>query len=227
MRKTERYAGGFQNTRRTGYFAQKAMQKSVRDLDRERAKQSQTQTIDGVPVGDIKSVTVKTANKTIRVMRQEANAKRDKGKDGSHIMPIQDDDSDEQALESMLTDIISRTLTHKLNKQDPEFKVFKEHPERGIGYFNERFQFIPDELVVDIFVSMQDHSNEIVQVLTKGMLDLPDLLAFFGKSFANVNAQVSSKGSGDSERTSLDHNLLSLMVETLTIIANKLLNQEP
>jgi hypothetical protein len=69
MRKTERYDGGFQNTRRTGYFAQKALQKSVRDLDRERAKQSQTQTIDGVPVGDIKSVTVKTANKTIRVMR--------------------------------------------------------------------------------------------------------------------------------------------------------------
>jgi len=68
--------------------------------------------------------------------------------------PVAEDDSDEQALEAMLTDIISRTLTHKLNKQDPEFKVFKEHPERGIGYFNERFAYIPDELVVDIFIAI-------------------------------------------------------------------------
>jgi len=28
-------------------------------------------TIDGIPVGEIKSVTVKTANKTIRTMRAE------------------------------------------------------------------------------------------------------------------------------------------------------------
>lgn len=80
----------------------------------ERAKQSQTQMIDGIPVGDIKAVTVKTANKTIRVMRQEANAKRSK-RDNS-MNPVADDDSEEQALEAMLTDIISRTLTHKLNK---------------------------------------------------------------------------------------------------------------
>ena len=152
----------------------------MRAVEQERAKQSQTQTIDGVPVGDIKAVTVKTANKSIRVMRQEANLKRDKGRDQNLVMPIADDESDEQALESMLTDIISRTLTHKLNKQDPEFKVFKEHPDRGVGYFNERFQYIPDELVVDIFISMQDHSNEIVAVLTRSMLDLPDLLVFFG-----------------------------------------------
>jgi hypothetical protein len=110
--------------------------------------------IDGIPVGDIKAVTVKTANKTIRVMRQEANAKRSK-RDNS-MNPAAEDDSEEQALEAMLTDIISRTLTHKLNKQDPEFKVFKEHPERGIGYFNERFAYIPDELVVDIFLTIQD-----------------------------------------------------------------------
>ena len=50
-------------------------------------------------------------------MRQEANSKRDKkGMNNTSFMPIQDDDSDEQALESMLTDIISRTITHKLNK---------------------------------------------------------------------------------------------------------------
>ena len=113
-------------------------------------------------------------------MRQEANLKREKGRDQSIVLPIQDDESDEQAIESVLTDIISRTLTHKLNKQDPEFKVFKEHPDRGVGYFSERFQYIPDELVVDIFCSLQDHAGEIVTVLTKSMLDLPDLLVFFG-----------------------------------------------
>ena len=139
-------------TRRTGYFAKKEIEKNERAVNMERAKQSQTQMIDGIPVGDIKAVTFKTANKTIRVMRQEANAKRSK-RDNS-MNPVAEDDSDEQALEAMLTDIISRTLTHKLNKQDPEFKVFKEHPERGIGYFNERFAYIPDELVVDIFIAI-------------------------------------------------------------------------
>jgi hypothetical protein len=42
-----------------------------------------------------------------------------------------------------------------------------------------------------------------------------------------VNAQVTSKGSGDTERTSISTNILQLMVETLTVIANKLLNLEP
>lgn len=157
-------------------------------------------------------------------MRQEANAKRNKGESTNN--PV-DDDSDEQALEMLLTDIIGRTLTHKLNKQDPEFKVFKEHSERGIGYFNERFAYIPDELIVDIFISIQDHSNDIVQVLIKSMIDLPDLFSFFGKALKNVNTQVSSQGSGDNERTSINLNLMNLMVETLCLIANKLLNSEP
>ena len=164
--------------------------------------------IDGIPVGDIKPVTVKTANKSIRIMRQEANSKREKKGQGTSFMPIQDDDSDEQALESMLTDIISRTITHKLNKQDPEFKVFKEHPERGVGYFNERFNYIPDELVVDIFANMQESTSEIVSVLTKGMEDLPDLMSFFGAAFRNVNAMVSSKGSGENPKYASEVNLL-------------------
>ena len=36
---------------------------------REKEKQQQTAMIDGVPIGDIKAVTVKTANKSIRMMR--------------------------------------------------------------------------------------------------------------------------------------------------------------
>jgi hypothetical protein len=112
----------------------------------------------------------------------------------------------------MLTDIISRTITHKLNKQDPEFKVFKEHPERGVGYFTERFNYIPDELVVDIFISIQEYAGEIVAVLSRGMMDLPDLLSFFSKALKNVNPMVTSKGSGETDKTSGDHNLLALMV---------------
>jgi hypothetical protein len=79
----------------------------------EQAKQSQTKVVDGIPVGEITTVNVKTANKSIRVMRQEANAKRNKGESTNN--PV-DDDSDELALEMLLTDIIGRTLTHKLNK---------------------------------------------------------------------------------------------------------------
>jgi hypothetical protein len=59
------------------------------------------------------------------------------------------------------------------------------------------------------------------------MIDLPDLLAFFSKAFKNVNSQVTSVGSGDSERTKISTNLLTLMVETLCLIANKLLNMDP
>jgi hypothetical protein len=99
-------------------------------------------------VGEIKSVTVKTVNKQIRQMRQEASHKRDKY--ASQV----DEDSDEQAVEQMLADVVGRTITNKLNKMDPEYKVFKEHPERGIGYFQERFQYVPDELVVDIFLTL-------------------------------------------------------------------------
>ena len=58
-------------------------------------------------------------------------------------------------------------------------------------------------------------------------MDLPDLLAFFANAFKNVNPMVNSRGSGENEKTNTDQNLLKLMVETLTIIANKLLNMDP
>lgn len=59
------------------------------------------------------------------------------------------------------------------------------------------------------------------------MADLADLLSFFAKAFNEVNAMVMSKGSGDNEKNAQDHNLLTLMVETLSLIANKLLNADP
>ena len=59
------------------------------------------------------------------------------------------------------------------------------------------------------------------------MMDLPDLLGFFGNALKNVNPMVSSKGSGENEKTQNDFNILTLMVETLSLIANKLLNTDP
>ena len=38
---------------------------------------------------------------------------------------------------------------------------------------------------------------------------------------------VTSKGSGDNDRTAGTYNLLQLMVETLSHLANKLLNTDP
>lgn len=72
MRKTERHQTGFNNTKMTGLFAKKAQDANAKILTRQRERESQTQTIDGVPVGDIVPVTVKTANKTIRHLKQEA-----------------------------------------------------------------------------------------------------------------------------------------------------------
>ena len=59
------------------------------------------------------------------------------------------------------------------------------------------------------------------------MLDFPDLINFFANCFSNVNPTITSKGSGDSEKTDMSYNLLALMVETLNLIANKLLNTDP
>jgi hypothetical protein len=36
-------------------------------------------------------------------------------------------------------------------KSDPEYKHFKDHYERVVTYFTDRFKYIADELVVDIF----------------------------------------------------------------------------
>mmetsp|Transcript_13724 Transcript_13724/g.17336 ORF Transcript_13724/g.17336 Transcript_13724/m.17336 type:complete len:235 (-) Transcript_13724:58-762(-) len=59
------------------------------------------------------------------------------------------------------------------------------------------------------------------------MEDLPDLLSFFGSAFRNVNAMVTSKGSGETTKSSSEINILTLMVETLSMIANRLLNTDP
>ena len=122
-------------------------------------------------------------------MRQEAALKREQRANPGAVAPIADDDSDELALENMLTDIIGRVISLKLNKTDPEFKVFKEHPERGVQYFNERFNFLPDEIVVDIFVKIQDHATEIVQLLSRCMLERA-VFNLFSQSFTSTSPSL-------------------------------------
>ena len=62
-RKDERFETGFNKTRQTGYFAHKQMQQTLRNTQIKDNQQQNQQTIDGVPIGDIKPVTVKTVNK--------------------------------------------------------------------------------------------------------------------------------------------------------------------
>jgi len=126
----------------------------------------------------VKPVNVKTANKSIRVMKQEANQKRD----NQNKLPggIQDEDSDELILENIFVDIVGQNLANKMSKSDPEYKNFKESYDKVLPYFNERFKFIADELIYDIFSEIQERQDELVNVLTRNMMDICDLLRFFG-----------------------------------------------
>jgi hypothetical protein len=76
-------------------------------------------------------------------------------------------------------------------------------------------------------LAIQDQLADIVTVLSKCMMDLPDLISFFASALQSVNPIISSKGSESTEKTSQTYNLLILMIETLTLIANKLLNADP
>ncbi len=64
---------------------------------------------------------------------------------------FQDEDSDEMALENVFIDVIGQVLANKMSKSDPEYKNFKEAYDRLIPYFQDRFQYIADELIFDVF----------------------------------------------------------------------------
>lgn len=63
----------------------------------------------------------------------------------------QDEDSDELVLDSVLVDIIGQALANKLNKSDAEYKNFKESYDQVVTYFQDRLEYLPEELVHDIF----------------------------------------------------------------------------
>lgn len=102
--------------------------------------------------GEIKQVQVKTANKQIRGLRQ---GKKDP-KGGFAVGA--DDDNDEITFDYVLSDIIGSTLANKMGKNDPEYKNFKESFDHVTQYFLDRYNFISDELIYDIFIEILNKS---------------------------------------------------------------------
>ena len=161
-------------------------------------------------------------------MRQEANQKREPGS----RFPMQDEDSDELVLDNILSDVVSSTLANKLNKNDPEFRNFKEQIDRSTQYLIERFKYIPDELILDMFSELLSRTDEIVTVLSRNMLDICDLFQFFSECLEQVNPMIMCSGSSEEASTSQENstsqvNLFQKMVDTFILIGNKLLNTDP
>jgi hypothetical protein len=180
----------------------------------------------------VKPVQVKTANKSIRVMRQEANQKLQ----NQNKLPggIQDEDSDELTLENILVDIVGQNLAEKMSKSDPEYKNFKESYDKVVSYFTERFKFIADELTLDVFTELYNRQDEIVNVISRNMLDFCDFIKFFADCLKQVNPMISVSGSAAGDGQGEDgvdqvktKNTFQLMTETISQVANKLLNNDP
>lgn len=141
---------------------------------------------------------------------------------------MHDEDSDEMLLDNVLTDIIGQVLANKMSKSDPEYKNFKEAYDRVVPYFQDRLQYIADELVHDVFQEMNDRQPEFVNVLTRNMMDICDLVRFFAKCFKKVNPVTTVQPAHqDAEKSTGGKNIFNLMVETLSQIGNKLLNNDP
>jgi hypothetical protein len=47
------------------------------------------------------------------------------------------------------------------------------------NYFTERFSFISDELIHDVFTEINIRAKDIVAVVVKNMMDFCDLMEFF------------------------------------------------
>lgn len=142
--------------------------RSERDgASRQNLEQSENELINMTGGGEVKEVQVKTANKSIRIMRQEAAAKKDP------TQAVQDlDDSDDMKLDSILIDIVSHNIDTKMSKGDPEYKIFKENYHRILPYFTERLKNIPDDLLHEIFSELNDRLEEFVAILNKNLCEL-------------------------------------------------------
>ncbi len=68
-------------------------------------------------------------------------------------------------------------------KNTPEYKTFKENVDQVLQYFTDRFEYIDDELIYDIVTEANTRQEEIVNVLSRNMLDICDLIRFFAKCF--------------------------------------------
>lgn len=103
---------------------------------------------------------------------------------------IKDEDSDELTLENILVDIVGSNLTNKMSKGDPEYKTFKENLDKVVQYFQDRFKFISDELIFDIFNEVNERQDEVVNVLSRNMMDFCDLIRFYANCLRQINPMV-------------------------------------
>lgn len=156
---------------------------------------------------------MKTANKAIRGLRQG------KGAGG-------EEDNDEASFDHVLADIIGSTLANKMGKNDPEYKNFKEAFDHVKEYFVDRYTYISDELIHDVFTEIQTRQKDICNVVCKSMLDFCDLAEFFSACLTKTNPMVAAAGSLDGE-DALEDNIFKLIVETFTQLGNAILNEDP
>lgn len=131
-------------------------------------------------------------------------------------------------LDNILVDIVGQNLANKMSKSDPEYKNFKENYDRVVDYFQERFKFINDELIYDVFNDINERQDEVVNVLSRNMLDFCDLIRFYASTLKQVNPMTAvGTSTDDNEQQTKGKNIFALMIEGLSQIANKLLNNDP
>ena len=77
-----------------------------------------------------------------------------------------------------------------MSKSEPEYKNFKENYDKILQYFVDRFSYIAEELIFEIFQEISKKQDEIVNVLSRNMLDFCDLIRFFSKTFKQINPMI-------------------------------------
>ncbi len=169
--------------------------------------------------GQVKNVMVKTANKQVRHMRQEAAQKRDP----TGVAPPELDDSEDMKLENVLIDIVSTNMADKMPKGDPEYKIFRDNYDRVLEYYIERFDQIPDEIHHEIFADANERHDEFIAILSKELCQFCDLSQFFCEALRKLNALTTVE---ETSRQS-NKNIFLLVVETIAQVGNKLLNTDP
>ena len=113
-----------------------------------------------------------------------------------------------------------------MGKNDPEYKNFKESFDQVTTYFIERYTYIQDELVHDIFTELNARAEDIVGVVSKNMMDFCDLAEFFTSALAKTNPQVTSAGSADADAAE-EENIFKLIVDTFSKLGIQILNEDP
>ena len=77
---------------------------------------------------------------------------------------------------------------------------------------------------------MNDRQQEFVNVLSRNMLDTCDLVRFFAKCFKKVSP-ITAEKKKDESSISQDNaptpKIFALMIDTLSQIGNRLLNNDP